>query len=76
MALASVTRIPVIRNANYVANGTKSLVWLFHKYNIKPSLPGRYHRDENNNLMVRRDDGTAAQVYVTPPILGLRLTSA
>ncbi|KIX94954.1 uncharacterized protein Z520_09264 [Fonsecaea multimorphosa CBS 102226] len=62
MALSDVTRVPVHRNANYKANGTKSLVWLYNKYNITPTRPGRYHRDEKNRLMKRQEDGSSAEV--------------
>ncbi|OQV10059.1 hypothetical protein CLAIMM_14107 [Cladophialophora immunda] len=62
MALSNVTRVPVRRNADYKANGTKSLVWLYNKYNITPARPGRYHRDEKNRLMKRQDDGSSTEV--------------
>lgn len=62
MTISNVTRVAVRRNANYQANGTKSLVWLFHKYGINPTKPGRYHRGEQNKLMKRQDDGTAVPI--------------
>jgi hypothetical protein len=67
MTISNVTRVAVRRNANYQANGTKSLVWLFHKYGINPTKPGRYHRGEQNKLMKRPDDGTAVPMYGPPP---------
>lgn len=70
MGLSSITRIPVHRNANYKANGTKSLVYLFHKYGIGPTKSGRFHRNQKHVLMKRQNDGSAAQVYVGPPYFG------
>ncbi|EXJ88769.1 hypothetical protein A1O3_01833 [Capronia epimyces CBS 606.96] len=62
MALSNITRVSVRRNANYKADGTKSLVYLFHKYGIGPTKPGRFHRNQNHVLMKRQNDGSAAQV--------------
>ncbi|OAP65624.1 hypothetical protein AYL99_01596 [Fonsecaea erecta] len=62
MPLSNVAHVPVHRNANYKANGTKSLVWLYNKYNITPTRPGRYHRDEKNRLLKRQHDGSSTEV--------------
>ncbi|KIW89613.1 uncharacterized protein Z519_09769 [Cladophialophora bantiana CBS 173.52] len=62
MGLSNVTRVPVRRNGDYKANGTKSLVWLYNKYNITPVRPGRYHRDKKHRLMKRQEDGSSTEV--------------
>ncbi|TID22918.1 putative aspartic endopeptidase protein [Venturia nashicola] len=40
------TRIPLIKNKHYKRSGIKSYVWLLQKYNITPSQPGPYYREE------------------------------
>lgn len=65
MGLSNIARVPVHRNANYKADGTKSLVWLFHKYGMTPTRQGRFHRNKEHVLMKRQTDGSSAQVYVS-----------
>ncbi|KAL2418208.1 Penicillopepsin-1 [Exophiala dermatitidis] len=62
MGLSNIARVPVHRNANYKADGTKSLVWLFHKYGMTPTRQGRFHRNKEHVLMKRQTDGSSAQV--------------
>ncbi|EXJ94865.1 hypothetical protein A1O1_03263 [Capronia coronata CBS 617.96] len=62
MGLSNILRVPVHRNANYKADGTKSLVYLFHKYGIGPTKAGRFHRNHEHVLMKRQIDGSSAQV--------------
>lgn len=38
------TKVNILKNPNYKANGTKSYVWLLHKYSFNPTLAGPYHR--------------------------------
>lgn len=67
MGLSQLIRIPVTRHAQNTANGTRSLVSLMHKYDITPTMGGRYQRDHNRALVVRRDDDTLVPVYVLLP---------
>jgi len=62
MAIAEVVKVPVYRNANYTANGTKSLVKVLHKYDITPTKEGPYRRDENHVLVKRQNNGTTGRV--------------
>lgn len=63
MAMSNIARVAVRRNPSYQPNGTKSLVYLFHKYGIHPTKPGRYHRNQHGALLKRQQDGTAVPVY-------------
>jgi hypothetical protein len=53
----------VRRHANNDADGTKSLIWLYNKYNITPARPGPFYRDKNNVLKKRQDGGSSTGVY-------------
>lgn len=64
MAFSQLLRMPITRHAQQAASGTKSLVALMHKYGMTPTMGGRYQRDQNHALVIRRDDGTSAPVYV------------
>ncbi|EXJ57730.1 uncharacterized protein A1O5_12520, partial [Cladophialophora psammophila CBS 110553] len=53
---------PIHRNTNYHADGTKSLIYLYHKHDINPTTPSPYHRNNNNILLGLQDDGTPTSV--------------
>ncbi|EXJ60364.1 hypothetical protein A1O7_04516 [Cladophialophora yegresii CBS 114405] len=61
-ALHTVIRVPVRRKANYDADGTKSLIWLYNKYKITPTRPGPFHRDSSGVLKKRQAAGASAEV--------------
>ncbi|OCT52829.1 Aspartic protease pep1 [Cladophialophora carrionii] len=61
-ALSTVTRVPVRRNANYDADGSKSLIWLYNKYNITPAHPDPFYRDSNGMLKKRQDGAASTEV--------------
>ena len=52
------TRIPVIRNSGYQANGLKSYIYALLKFNGTPSHISLFHRDANKTLLMKAADGT------------------
>jgi len=46
-------RIPAKRNPAYKASGPKSYLWLLHKFNITPTMPGPYTRGPVTNIEQR-----------------------
>lgn len=60
MAASQLIRIPLVRNPNYIANGTKSLAHVMQKYGIIPTK-GSFER-HGRTLMKRQDDGSSVPV--------------
>ncbi|KIW15090.1 hypothetical protein PV08_07877 [Exophiala spinifera] len=54
--------VPAYRNPTYRPNATKALLHAYHRYGIK-SLIGPYHRNENNVLVERHNDGASTAVF-------------
>lgn len=57
------TRINVLRNPGYKANGPASLVYALRKYNINPPQSiGRFYRDNKKVLFMKAQDGSSTEV--------------
>ena len=56
------TRIPIIRNPAYKANGLKSYIYAVRKFNFTPTHTSLFSRDANKRLMMKAADGAEHEV--------------
>ncbi|KAK5073180.1 hypothetical protein LTR64_000412 [Lithohypha guttulata] len=57
------SRIPIVRNSDYRLNGPKSYAYALIKYNLTPSQPGKFYRENaHSKLMMKNTDGAHAIV--------------